>query len=76
MDNFSNQLAERFSADNCSVSALMKLVPDVLLGLDDEELKHLTKELMFWQSDLPSPEAVQVSFVVQLCAKIFSYLPK
>ena len=58
LDSFSQGLAERFSPDNRCMKSIMGLVPSILLtSMLTVEVQ--IQELMFWETDLPSPENPQ-----------------
>lgn len=60
MDSFSQGLAERFSPDNRRMVSIMGLVPSVLLTSTTGEDEQV-QDLLFWESDLPSPENLKVN---------------
>lgn len=58
MDSLLLELNTRFSADNRVLKAIMSLVPMVMVKVVDVD--SLAAELLFWERDLPSPDALKV----------------
>ena len=58
MDSLLQELNTRFSADNRTLKSIMSLVPRVIVDLPDAA--SLSDELLFWDNDLPSSDALKV----------------
>lgn len=72
MDSFLQELNARFSADNRVLKAVMSLVPLVMVEVVDTD--SLAEELLFWERDLPSPDALKVPYhALHPCSKCYQY---
>ena len=60
MDNFLQELGDRFSPDNRTLKSIMSLVSLVMVGLADAE--SLAEDLFFWEKDLSFLLALKVRY--------------
>ena len=63
MDNFLQQLDARFAVDSRPVKSIMALVPSVVTGLTEDDCKSMADDLLFWDKDMPSPDALKVTVI-------------
>ena len=56
IDDFISQLCERFSIDNCKIQAIVSLIPEAVVKIDDRDLDDIHRKLLFWETDMPSPD--------------------
>ena len=59
IDDFISQLCKWFSIDNCKIQAIVSLIPEAVVKMDDKDLDDIHRKLLFWETDMPSSDTLR-----------------